>query len=148
MFFIFFHFSSFFIIFHLFHLLNACLTYTIHVLLCAMFVPCSNHDPPRCYDSFHRLNSTIASVQSLVHGRMDIIGIPPSAAGEIEILTEEVQERQFCHDIELELYQGRIFGAAGALNLTGARKVGLRTILASAHAMVASPRGTAMQSLA
>ena len=116
------------------------------------FVQCLCHvritTPPRCYDSFHRLNSTIASVQSLVHGRMDIIGIPPSAAGEIEILTEEVQERQFCHDIELELYQGRIFGAAGALNLTGARKVGLRTILASAHAMVASPRGTAMQSLA
>ena len=61
----------------------------------------SQNDWPRCYNSFNHLNSTIESVRSVVHGRMDIIGIPPSAAGEIEILTEEVRERQFCHDIEL-----------------------------------------------
>ena len=79
---------------------------------------------------------------------MDIIGIPPSAAGEIEILTEEVKERQFCTAIEKELLLGRIFGAAGALNFSGARKSGLKDALSRAHALVASPRGTAMQSLA
>ena len=108
----------------------------------------SINDWPKCYIAFDRLLGTIDSVSSLVGGRIDHIGIPPSAAGEIEILSEEVSERRFCESLEKVLVDGRIGGITGNLDYSRVDSSALMNVLAGAEEHVASPRGTTMQNLA
>ena len=105
-------------------------------------------DWPKCYAAFDHLLGTIDAVSALVGGRIDHIGIPPSAAGEIEILSEEVRERRFCEALEKALVDGRIAGITGNLDCSRVNPGDLMEVLAGAAEHVASPRGTAMQNLA
>ena len=105
-------------------------------------------DWEKCYVAFDQLLGSIEAISTLVGGRIDSIGIPPSAAGEIEILSEEVKERRFCESVENVLLEGRITGTTGNLDCSQMNSRQLMDMLSGAQENIASPRGNSVLILA